>query len=125
MCFKNDQNNLIENAEEIRIKYKAQQTFELHCFYGVCTVFTITVGLYLIWRFLEKEVKKEKQRNRELALVSLKTRRNLSSKTDHIVEIQAGLFNIISPIHTFVYIPAQLLENTLRFLIRAGIFTKV
>jgi hypothetical protein len=31
----------------------------------------------------------------------------------------------ISPIYTFVYIPALLLKNTLRFLIRAGIFTKV
>ena len=30
----------------------------------------------------------------------------------------------ISPIHTFVNIPALLLKNTLRFLIRAGIFTK-
>ena len=31
----------------------------------------------------------------------------------------------ISPIHTFVNIPALLLKNTLRFLIRAGILTKV
>ena len=31
----------------------------------------------------------------------------------------------ISPIHTFVNIPALLLKNKLRFLIRAGIFTKV
>jgi hypothetical protein len=32
---------------------------------------------------------------------------------------------IISPIHTFVNIPALILKNTLRFLIRAGILTKV
>jgi hypothetical protein len=31
----------------------------------------------------------------------------------------------ISPIHTFVNIPALLLKNTLRVLIRAGILTKV
>ena len=31
----------------------------------------------------------------------------------------------ISPFHTFVNIPALLLKNTLRFLIRAGILTKV
>ena len=31
----------------------------------------------------------------------------------------------ISPIHTFVNIPVLLLKNTLRFLIRAGILTKV
>jgi hypothetical protein len=31
----------------------------------------------------------------------------------------------ISPIHTFMNIPAILLKNTQRFLIRAGIFTKV
>jgi hypothetical protein len=31
----------------------------------------------------------------------------------------------LSPIHTFVNIPALLLKNTLRFLIRAGILTKV
>jgi hypothetical protein len=31
----------------------------------------------------------------------------------------------ISPIHTFVNIPALLLKNTLRFLMRAGILTKV
>ena len=31
----------------------------------------------------------------------------------------------VSPIHTFVNIPALLLKNTLRFLIRDGIFTKV
>ena len=86
MCFKNDQNNLIKNAEEIRIKYKAQQTFELHCFNGVCTVFTITVGLYLIWRFLEKEVKKEKQRNRELALVSLNFRLDSKDKKKSILK---------------------------------------
>ena len=95
MCYKNDQNSLIKDLDEIRNKYKALQTFKLHCFYGVCTVFTITVGLYLIWRFLEKEAKKEKQRNRELASVSVKTRRNLFSKADHIVQIQAGLFHII------------------------------
>ena len=34
-------------------------------------------------------------------------------------------FCYISPIHTFVNIPALLLKNTLRFLIRAGILTKV
>ena len=33
--------------------------------------------------------------------------------------------NCISPIHTIVNIPALLLKNTLRFLIRAGILTKV
>ena len=32
---------------------------------------------------------------------------------------------LISPIRLFVNIPALLLKNTLRFLIRAGIFTKV
>ena len=33
--------------------------------------------------------------------------------------------NYISPIHTFANIPALLLKNTLRFLMRARIFTKV
>ena len=37
----------------------------------------------------------------------------------------AYLLHIISPIHTFVNIPALLLKNTLRFLITAGILTKV
>jgi hypothetical protein len=42
--------------------------------------------------------------------------------------IQKFNFNLylnISLIHTFVNIPALLLKNTLRFLIRAGILTKV
>jgi hypothetical protein len=38
---------------------------------------------------------------------------------------RTGNSEYISPIHTFVNIPALLLKNTLRFLIRAGIFTKV
>ena len=40
--------------------------------------------------------------------------------------IQGGdIAGSISPIHTFVNIPALLIKNTLRYLIRAGIFTKV
>jgi hypothetical protein len=53
--------------------------------------------------------------------------------TDENGNLQITYFNkvrflvrqYISPIHTFVNIPALVLKNTLRFLIRAGIFTKV
>ena len=39
--------------------------------------------------------------------------------------IKGDMISLISLIHTFVNLPALLLKNTLRFLIRAGRLTKV
>ena len=76
-------------------------------------------------------------RNKSLKLISLKSSQKMIISIIYSISVWFFLVSgnwlirwsrnnhLWAPIHTFVNIPALLLKNTLRFLIRAGIFTNV
>jgi hypothetical protein len=66
--------------------------------------------------------------NRRISLISFRRSNYWNARIPHFSnshDLSVMGSQYISPIHTFVNIPALLLKNTLRFLIKAGIFTKV
>ena len=66
--------------------------------------------------------------NRRISLISFRRSNYWNARIPHFSnshDLSVMGSQYISPIHTFVNILALLIKNTLRFLIRAGIFTKV